>query len=80
MPEDNPLVSVIVPIFNAGPYLDQCLLSIENQTYPNLEIICLNDGSTDDSLRIMEQHKSRDRRIIIIDKQNQGTALRATED
>lgn len=72
MPEDNPLVSVIVPIFNAGPYLDQCLLSIENQTYPNLEIICLNDGSTDDSLRIMEQHKSRDRRIIIIDKQNQG--------
>ena len=43
-----PLVSVIIPIYNAEPYLDQALESVEGQTYKNLEIICLNDGSTDD--------------------------------
>lgn len=72
MPTENPLISVIVPIFNAEPYLEQCLLSIENQTYPNIEIICLNDGSTDNSLSIMRRHEERDSRIKIVDKENQG--------
>ncbi len=69
---NNPLISAIVPIFNAGPYLDQCLKSIELQSYKNLEIICLNDGSTDDSLAIMRTHAEKDPRIIVVDKENQG--------
>lgn len=66
------LISVIIPICNAGPYLDQALSSIENQTYQNLEIICLNDGSSDNSLDIMRAHAERDQRIVVIDKQNEG--------
>ena len=61
-----PLVSVIIPIYNAEPYLDQALESVEGQTYKNLEIICLNDGSTDDSLAIMRAHAARDERIVVI--------------
>ena len=70
--DPHALVSVIVPIYNAGPYLDQALNSLEGQTHDNLEIICLNDGSTDDSLQIMQRHAENDERIVIIDKQNQG--------
>ena len=66
------LVSVIVPIYNASPYLDQALDSLTAQTHDNIEIICLNDGSTDDSLQIMQRHAQADDRIVIIDKQNQG--------
>ena len=65
-------VSVIVPICNAGHYLDQALNSLTNQTYDNLEIICLNDGSTDDSLSIMQKHAVTDSRIVVIDKPNEG--------
>lgn len=68
----QPLISVIVPIFNAEPYLDQCLSSIEGQTCRDLEIICLNDGSTDGSLETMRAHAEDDRRIVVIDKSNQG--------
>ncbi len=71
LPADE-LISVIVPIYNAQPYLDQALSSIENQTYRNIEIICLNDGSTDESLSIMQAHAARDERIVVIDKENQG--------
>ena len=63
-----PLVSVIIPIYNAEPYLNQALESVEGQTYKNLEIICLNDGSTDNSLDIMRAHAARDERIVVIDK------------
>ena len=66
------LVSIIVPIYNAGPYLEQCLDSIVGQTHNNLEIILLNDGSTDNSLSIMQRYAANDNRIKIIDKQNQG--------
>lgn len=66
------LVSVIVPIYNAQKYLDQCLLSIRKQTYENLEVICINDGSTDDSLAIMRRHAEADPRVRVIDKENGG--------
>ncbi len=69
---ERPLVTVIVPIYNASTYLDQALCSIERQTYPNIEIICLNDGSTDDSLDIIRAHAERDPRIIVVDKPNEG--------
>lgn len=66
------LVSVIAPIYNAQPYLTQCLQSIVGQTHEELEIILLNDGSKDDSLEVMQQFAAQDSRIKVIDKQNQG--------
>ena len=56
---DESLVSIIVPIYNAGPYLEQCLDSIVGQTHKDLEIILLNDGSTDDSLATMRRYAER---------------------
>lgn len=67
-----PYLSVIIPIFNAEPYLAQCLDSILAQTHRELDIVCLNDGSTDDSLAIMQGYAERDERVRVIDKQNQG--------
>lgn len=69
---DKPIVSVIVPIYNVERFLGQALDSIEAQTLQNIEIICVNDGSTDDSLAIVKQHAIRDDRIRIIDKPNGG--------
>lgn len=69
---DAPSISVIIPIFNAGPYLDQALSSVQEQTFADIEIICLNDGSTDESLAAMRAHAAADNRIRIIDKENQG--------
>lgn len=65
-------VSVIIPIYNTAEFLDQALDSVQNQTYPNLEIICINDGSTDNSLDIIKAHAEKDDRIKVIDKQNEG--------
>ena len=70
--DKDALVSVIVPIYNVEKYLDQCLDSITGQTHKNLEIICINDGSTDGSLAIMKRHAEQDPRIRIIDKENGG--------
>lgn len=72
--KNKPLISIIVPVFNAEEYLSQCLDSILNQTYKDLEIICINDGSGDDSIGILKQYKNRDSRIVIIDKQNEGVS------
>ena len=68
----QPLVSLVVPIYNVADYLEQCLASIQSQSYTNLEIICLNDGSTDTSLALLEAHAARDGRMGIIDKENEG--------
>ena len=65
-------VSVVLPIYNAEKYLDQALSSIEVNSRVSLEIICVNDGSTDSSLTIMLDHAARDPRIRVIDKPNQG--------
>lgn len=70
----NDLISVIVPIYNSSKYLNECLNSILNQTYKNLEIILINDGSTDNSLEICREFKKRDKRVIIIDKANTGVS------
>ncbi len=66
------IVSVIVPVFNAAPYLDQALISVESQTLSDIEIICVNDGSTDDSPAILKRHAVSDPRIRVIDKPNGG--------
>lgn len=70
--KNNPVVSVVVPAYNTGETLPQCLDSIVCQTYRNLEIIIVNDGSTDNSLEIALSYKNTDARILVLDKQNGG--------
>lgn len=65
-------ISVIMPVYNVEKYLPRCLDSIILQTYENLEIICVNDGSTDGSLQILENYAKKDKRIRIITQENQG--------
>ena len=74
--EDNPVkVSVILPIYNVGKYLPQCLNSLINQTLYDIEIICVNDGSTDNCYEILEEYKQKDARIKVIHKENEGTGI-----
>lgn len=68
----NPLVSIIVPVYNVEKYLVKCLDSICSQTLKDIEIICVNDGSTDGSLKILEEYQKKDERIRIITQSNQG--------
>lgn len=68
----NPLISVIVPVYNVEKYLDRCIDSIVNQTYKNLEIILVNDGSPDNSGAICDEWAKADSRIKIIYKENGG--------
>lgn len=63
----NILLSVIVPVYNSGQYLMQCLESIVNQTYKNLEIIIVNDGSSDNSAEIIQKYQHLDQRIVFLD-------------
>jgi glycosyltransferase involved in cell wall biosynthesis len=72
MKEKEPLISVIVPVYNVEQYLKECICSIIYQTYKKLEIILINDGSTDNSLRICRQFEKMDPRITVIDQKNQG--------
>jgi len=65
-------ISIIIPVYNVSKYLKRCLDSVINQTYKNIEIIIVNDGSTDDSLKICESYQKKDKRIIIINQKNQG--------
>lgn len=71
---DNPLVSIIVPVYNVEEYLPRCIKSILAQTYPNFELLLINDGSTDNSLHILEQFSRLDERITIYSKDNGGQA------
>ena len=57
-------VSVIIPVYNVEKYLNKCLDSIINQTFSDIEIICVNDGSTDNSLKILNQYKQKDSSYI----------------
>ena len=69
---DSPLISVIIPVYNIEKYLPQCLDSVCQQTYQNLEIICINDGSTDNSPSILRNFQEKDTRIILINQENKG--------
>lgn len=70
--EAQPLITVIVPVYNVEKYLRRCLDSIIGQTYQNLEILCIDDGSIDNSGEICEQYAARDARIKVIHQENQG--------
>ena len=67
-------VSVVISVYNVENYLRKCLDSLVNQTYKNLEFICVNDGSTDNSLEILKEYAAKDSRFIIINQENQGVA------
>lgn len=67
-----PKISILVPICNVEKYLDQCLESLINQKLADIEIICLNDGSTDSSLSIIKKYAKLDHRIVVVDKKNTG--------
>ena len=66
------MISIIVPVYNVEKYLERCLDSLVNQTYKNIEIICVNDGSTDHSLDILNEYANKDKRIIIVNNKNRG--------
>lgn len=65
-------VSILVPVYNVEDYLEQCLGSIMKQTFKDIEIICVNDGSTDSSPEILQKYSARDKRIIVVNKENGG--------
>lgn len=72
MKAEKDLISVIVPVYNVASYLPKCIKSIMNQTYSNLEIIFIDDGSTDECPAICDEYKSKDTRIKVIHKRNGG--------
>lgn len=70
----NKLVSVIIPVYNVEKYICECIESVINQTYKNLQIIIINDGSTDNSKNLCNKYANKDNRIIIVNKKNGGAA------
>lgn len=67
-------ISVIIPIFNAENWISRCLNSILNNSYENLEVICINDGSTDKSLALLHEFEKKDKRVILVDQPNGGVS------
>lgn len=72
--DKNPLVSIIVPVYNTQVYLERCIKSLLNQEYPNIEIILIDDGSSDNSLFICEKYQTDDR-VVIIHQENSGVSM-----
>ena len=71
----EPLISIIIPVYNAESFLSQCIESVLKQTYHNIEIIVVNDGSTDNSLSICKDFEKKDARLLVIDKENGGVSI-----
>ena len=69
---NRPLISVIVPVYNVSKYLDRCIMSIVGQSYKNIEILLIDDGSTDDSGTKCDDWGKKDHRIKVLHKQNGG--------
>jgi len=72
---NNPKISVIIPVYNGEKYINQCLDSLLNQTFKDIEVICVNDGSTDKSLEILQEYSQKDSRIKIINQKNARAAV-----
>lgn len=72
---NNVKVTIMIPVYNTVKYLRQCLDSVVNQTLKEIEIICINDGSTDNSLDILKEYARKDSRITLIDKNNEGKSV-----
>lgn len=71
---NEPLVAIIVPVYNTEKYVEECLLSLQNQTYNNYIVIMINDGSTDSSLIVLKKFKDKNKNFILIDKRNGGVS------
>ena len=70
--KDHPRISVLIPVYNASEYLEESIGSLLNQTFEDFELICVNDGSKDDSLEILKDFASKDSRVKVFDKENGG--------
>ena len=68
------LVSLVIPVFNTSEFLKRCLDSVQNQSYPEWEAVCVNDGSTDNSLELLKAYSAQDNRIKVIDKENESVS------
>ena len=66
----NPIISIIVPVYNVEEYLQRCIDSILNQRFKDFELILVNDGSTDNSLKICKEYSLSDSRVKVINKEN----------
>lgn len=75
----TPLISIIVPVYNVEKYLEKCILSLCSQTYKNIEILLIDDGSTDKSKKICDDLKKKDERIRVVHKKNQGLSSARNE-
>ena len=73
--EQQPLVSIVVPVYNVAQYLDECLAHLVNQSYANIEIILVDDGSTDESGGKCDEWATRDKRIHVVHQSNQGLSM-----
>lgn len=71
-------VSIIIPVYNAAEYLAECLDSVLNQTEQSLEVLCIDDGSTDNSLQILQKYQQTDSRVRVLTQKNQGSGLQET--
>ena len=67
-------ISIITPVYNAEKYIERCVNSVLNQTYENIEFIIVNDGSTDNTAKILNRLKKNDSRIMVIHKKNEGVS------
>ncbi len=71
----SPVVSVIVPVYNTAKYLRECLDSIVGQSLKEIEIVCVDDGSTDDSLAILREYREKDPRVVVVAQENAGVSV-----
>ena len=71
---EEKLLSVVIPIYNTAPYLKRCISSIQGQTYQKLEIICVDNGSSDNSLQILKEFEKDDSRIVVLEEKKKGVS------
>ena len=71
----NKLLSIIIPVYNGEKYIKKCLDSVLSQTYSNIEVIIINDGSTDNSYQILQEYAKKDHRIFLLNQENVGSSL-----
>lgn len=72
---DNPAISIIIPVYNTEKFIEKCLDSVLCQTLYEIEVICINDGSTDNSLSILEKYATKDSRLTVFSQENKGAGL-----